>query len=173
MLFRVLATIVAVMLVPGCGVFSPGKGDRDSERPNRETPEGVVEKLADAYRRRDIDDYVDCLTDSFVFYFIPKDTLDPNVTIPAELYWGRSAEEEAHRNMFAQTDLITLTLTGEGKVRVGLDPERWLLERHFDLHISPSNIYEWAVGRAHFYVERQEDGLYRMYRWDDLEEVGK
>ena len=167
---RICVIALVLAIAPGCGVFSPGGGGDGGEPPNRSTPEGVIAKLADAYRRRDIDDYEDCLADSFTFYFVPKDSLDPNV--PPQLYWGRSDEEEAHRNMFEQAELITLTLTGEGKLRVSLDPEQWRLERYYDLAVTADSTIT-ALGRAHFYVEREEDELYRMYRWDDLEEVGQ
>lgn len=170
MVSRVVLTLVVALLIPGCGVFSPGDDDDGGEPPNRKTPEGVVSKLKDAYRRKDLDDYVDCLADSFVFYFVPKDSLDPNV--PPQLYWGRSDEEEAHGNMFEQADLITLTLTGEGKLRVSLDPERWMMERFYDLRVTADSTIT-ALGKARFYVEQEADSLYRVYRWDDLEEVGR
>ncbi len=170
MLIRIGLILAAVLLIPGCGVFSPGGGGDGGEPPNRTTPEGVVAKLADAYRRRNIDDYLDCLADSFTFHFVPKDSLDPNV--PPQLYWGRSDEEQAHRNMFEQANLITLTLTGEGKLRVSLEPEQWLMERFYDLQVTADTTIT-ALGRADFYVELEGDGLYRMCRWDDLEEVGR
>jgi hypothetical protein len=170
MWIRIGLILMAMLVAPGCGVFSPGDGGDGSESPTRKTPEGVVGKLTDAYRRKDLDDYLDCLADSFVFYFVPKDSLDP--IIPPQLYWGRTDEEEAHRNMFEQADLITLTLTGDGKLRVSLDPERWMMERFYDLRITAESTVT-ALGRAQFYAEQQEDGLYSLYRWDDLEEVGR
>lgn len=85
-----------------------------SEQPHRTSPADVIDQLEAAYIARDLESYMDCLSDSFIFYPTEEDVQDPSNDIPAE--WYRSTERTIHENMFggsSNVESITLTLTND------------------------------------------------------------
>lgn len=111
--------IVAVLAVNGC-IFGTTNGNGNGEPPpGLDSPGGVVEYIEDAYTTRDIEDYKECLSSNFTFYFNPLDVGKPVGDYIIEDSWGYDDEISAIENMFDQAYDIDIELVSE---QVG-DPE--------------------------------------------------
>lgn len=164
----VLIGIVLLGGLSGC-IFDPDRDDGTPEDPLATAP-GVITQLEDAYRRKDIDRYLECLVDTFEFHLVPRDVNDawPSPT------WGKVEEERMHRNMFSRMDHIELTLVGDSASKIGDDPETWRLYREFDLLVweTADELFDRGVGYgwAEFIVQKGGDGRFRITDWFDLEQ---
>jgi hypothetical protein len=111
--------VVGVLAVNGC-IFGTTNGNGNGEPPpGLDSPGGVVEYIEDAYTTRDIEDYKECLSSNFTFYFNPLDVGKPvgDFTIPPS--WGYDTEVQVIENMFDQAYSIDIELVSK---QVG-DPE--------------------------------------------------
>jgi len=160
--------VVVLLSLAGC-IFDPDKepGDGDDLLT---TPGGVVVQLADAYRRKDIDRYLECLVDTFEFHLVPRDV---TVEWPVPT-WGKVEEERMHRNMFSRMDHIELTLVGDYATKIGENPETWQLYREFDLLVweTADELFDRGVGYgwAEFVIQKGSDGRFKLTDWYDLEQ---
>lgn len=113
-----LAAVFAFGLGGCWNPFAPDEGD-PSDRPPEEyrlptTPANVIHNMELAYKEMNVDTYLDCLSEDFIFY--PNEE-DVGGEIPE--YWFKDEERRVHENMFSdsppQPDLavesISLTLT--------------------------------------------------------------
>jgi len=108
---------VLALTFGGCSnPFDPNKGKPTPIEPadyhDRLTPEDVLHNLRTAYIWTNPVEYLDCLSEDFIFYPDEADVQDPNAGIPPE--WYKSQETEMHQNMFADdsnVESISLTLT--------------------------------------------------------------
>jgi len=108
---------VLVLTLGGCwNPFAPDEGDPVEIDPadyhDRLTPEDVLHNLRTAYIWKNAGEYLDCLSEDFIFYPSDEDVQDPDLEIPPE--WYKSNEENMHENMFANgsdVESISLTLT--------------------------------------------------------------
>jgi hypothetical protein len=113
--FALLA--VLVFALSGCwNPFAPNKGKTKPIEPadyrDRETPEDVIHNLRTAYIWKNAAQYLDCLSEDFIFYPTDEDVQDPNANIPPE--WYKPQESEMHTNMFdsgSDVESISLVLT--------------------------------------------------------------
>jgi len=149
------------------------------------SPENVLVNLGRAYGERDLDEYLDCMSDDFTFHFSEEDQQQPGSTMPPWFY--RSDEQQVHENMFDEegvVESITLTLTvasvetipgGDLRVPTG---DVFIISAMVDLMVNlygdvaylatnPQDFYFRAVlgwdvrdGRAHW----------EMFEWHDLDE---
>lgn len=163
------AVIPAVALcIAGC-IFNPDKDNGDPQD-LLATPAGVVVQLADAYQRKDIDRYLECLVDTFEFHLVPRDVND---IWPAPS-WGKVEDERFQRKMFSTMDHVELTMVGDYATKVSDDPETWRLYREFDLLVweTADQLFEKGVGYgwAEFVIVRCDDGRFRITDWYDLEQ---
>ena len=114
----VLMLLAALTLtLSGCwNPFAPDEGDPVPIPPadyhERLMPEDVIHNLKTAYVYKNADEYLDCLSEDFIFFPSEADLQDPNNTMPDE--WYKSDERTMHNAMFTGDDAvesITLTLT--------------------------------------------------------------
>jgi hypothetical protein len=111
--------VVGVLAVNGC-IFGTSNGNGNGEPPpGLESPGGVVEYIEDSYIARDIEDYKECLSPNFTFYFNPLDVGKVVGDYIIEDSWGYDEEVGAIDNMFDQAYDIEIDLVGKN---VG-DPE--------------------------------------------------
>ena len=83
-----------------------------AEYRDRLTPEDVLHNINTAYIYRNVDEYLDCLSEDFIFYPDERDVQNPELEIPPE--WYKVDEGSMHQNMFAENsnvESIDLTLT--------------------------------------------------------------
>ncbi|MBD3367258.1 MAG: hypothetical protein GF405_03650 [Candidatus Eisenbacteria bacterium] len=180
---RLAALIVGLALAAGCSSSSTGPGE-DDDYPSRGTPEGVLAKLVMAYEAEDADAFVDCLSESFVF-FLNEDECIGNPDLPNS--WDRATEEQIHRAMFgdaAGVDSVDLSLTtfgtpGEIPGPEPGDPSGWQYDEDVELlvHVSGGTtaVYTTTVG-ARFSLQVDPvalvatgDTLWEIRQWEDVD----
>jgi hypothetical protein len=113
----VAAVAVAALLLAGC---TSSTGPELTPQPDvhyfaRTTPDSVVANLRLAYEDRHLDQYLDCLAESFAFYPSER-TLEENEWIPDS--WGKTEEYQIHRRMFGPYGFVSsvaLALLQEGE----------------------------------------------------------
>jgi hypothetical protein len=112
------AAVLAVLVVNGC-IFGSTNGENGEPPPGLDTPARVVEAIEVAYNIRDIEDYKECLSPNFTFYFDQRDVGDDigGYTIPDS--WGYDEEVTAVKNMFDELDTIDLSLDSSNIVDPG------------------------------------------------------
>jgi hypothetical protein len=116
----VLMLLAALALtLSGCwNPFAPDEGDPVEIPPadyhERLTPEDVIHNLKTAYVYKNADEYLDCLSEDFIFFPSEDDLQNPDPQNPMPDEWYKTDEAEMHNNMFTGDDAvesITLTLT--------------------------------------------------------------
>lgn len=138
----------------------------------------VVENLRYAYNHMDLDLYMSCFREDFVFhildygwpYFDPSEDTDPDSS------WGYSKEMHYHRSMFSAVHDIDLQMTGDVQSPWTGDStgESLQLLRSFDLKVYPT---EWqfegirASGDAMFICRRDGTGEWYIWQWWDQSET--
>jgi len=112
----VLLAVLAFTLSGCWNPFAPPEGDPtpipDAEYRDRLTPENVLHNIQTAYIYRNVNEYLDCLSEDFIFYPDERDVQDPELEIPPE--WYKSNERNMHENMFSDNsnvESISLTMT--------------------------------------------------------------
>ena len=159
-----------------------------SETSRRTSPAEVIDQLEAAYNAMDVGDYLDCLSENFVFYPCEMDVQNPDLDIPSE--WYRSMEQIIHFNMFDAASSVTsvqLTLTNTYVFWDEQDPEDPL----DDIYSHPEDVDLWvnlndgyvsylADAPQHYLlrVDPDEVGPYgelmwEIYEWYDLDGEGR
>jgi hypothetical protein len=176
--------IAAGLTASGCASSPTGPADGGSPQyPKRTSPENTIAKLAMGYQQMDADEYLDCLSEDFVFFVNPYDTLG---FPPLPPLWGRAVEDTIARRMFGESsgiDSIRVALTQYG------DPEeipsqepgepsswRYIETAHVTVYL-PQDIYYYAYCEAVFLVRPDEDdaglpgeALWEICEWHDFED---
>ncbi|MCK5596347.1 MAG: hypothetical protein KAJ04_02770, partial [Candidatus Eisenbacteria sp.] len=149
-----------------------------SEPSRRTSPADVIQQLRDSYIAMGVVDYLDCLSEDFVFYPCEDDVQNPDLEIPPE--WYKPDEQMMHENMFAEdsdVESISLTLTNVSIEYVeGLpgDPsdDVYIYVEDVDLRV---NLYggltylATAPSEFHLRVDADEEGPYGETMWDIYE----
>ena len=154
-----------------------------SEPSRRTSPAEVIYQLKAAYVALDTLNYLDCLSEDFIFYPCEEDMQNPADPLPEE--WYRRDEAAMHENMFAGPDAvesITLSLTdvvvecNPGDPGDPLD-DIWIYVEGVDLLV---NLYgdqgylATAPSEFRLRVDQDEEGPYgeimwEIYQWYDLD----
>ncbi len=186
--------LLAVFLtgLSGCwNPFAPDGGDTKPRDPadyhDRLSPEDVVHNLQTAYEWMDAGEYLDCLSEDFVFYPNEEDsTNDPN--IPE--FWYKDEETTVHNNMFSDdggVESISLTLTNARMETLpGQDPidpldDIIIYQEGVDLQV---NVYggmtylATAPSEYRFRVDSDQEGengeiWWEIFEWYDILEDKK
>lgn len=166
--------ILAVLAVNGC-IFGPGDTERKEPPPGLDTPAGVVEAIEVAYNARDIEDYKECLSPNFTFYFDPNDVghdVGEDYTIPDS--WGYDEEIPAVENMFDQLHSIDLSLTSSNIGDPGLNDTKFTasnVQIRLLVMVDPVNGF-LAQGFVEFdfesYMSPKGKKLWRVKNWRDF-----
>lgn len=186
----VLLAVFALTLSGCWNPFAPDPGD-PQDPPNadyrdRLTPEDVIHNIKTAYEWMNAVEYLDCLSEDFIFYPNEDDVQNPDLNIPEE--WYKSNEGNMHENMFAEdsdVESISLTLTNVSIEYVeGLpgDPsdDVYIYVEDVDLRV---NLYggltylATADSEYHFRVDIDQQGeegeiWWEVYLWYDLDTRG-
>ena len=159
-----------------------------SEPSRRTSPAEVIDQLEAAYTAMNVTDYIDCLSEDFVFYPCEMDVQNPDLDIPSE--WYRSMEQIIHFNMFDAASPVTsvqLTLTNIYVFWDEQDPEDPLDDIYshtedVDLWVNLNDGYVSYLADApqHYLlrVDPDEVGPYgelmwEIYEWYDLDGEGR
>jgi hypothetical protein len=146
------ALLAGIVLALG-GCTTRTTGPEAPEYPDQSTPDNVIEKLEMAYEATDVEAYVECLAEEFVFFLNAED-VSGDSTLPE--YWHKAEERAVHENMFGGSrdiESISLSVTViEADSLPGEDPEdpsddQWEYDTQFDLRIEAGMLY-FATGRV-------------------------
>lgn len=187
----VLMLLAALALtLSGCwNPFAPDEGDPVPIPPadyhERLTPGDVIHNLKTAYVYKNADEYLDCLSEDFIFFPSPADLQDPNNTMPDE--WYKPDEQAMHISMFTGDDAvesITLTLTDitiehdEGEPGNPLD-DIYIYVEAVDLMVNlygDQSYLATAPSEYWFRVDTDQSGedgeiWWEIYMWFDREDA--
>jgi len=149
--------IVALFLLRCSGPVTPEQ--KEGYLPPT-TPENVILNLQVSYTNKDIDGYLECLSEDFRFYYSGVGS------------WDKTEEERIHRNMFSGTNgatEINLKLSGGWNLEGSSDSE-WTLLRAYELKHTPnSGEVEIACGQVKFHLRQEEGGIWRIEKWVELD----
>lgn len=185
--------VVSVFVLTGCwNPFAPDPGKTKPRPPadyhERLTPDDVIHNIETAYVWEDLDEYLDCLSEDFVFYPNEEDVQQNPEEIPPE--WYKSDERRVHENMFSDNppegmpvvDEVKLTLTTSSIVHdEGPDPvdpldDIYIYTVDVDLRvfIEGGTVYlATAPSEFHFRVDTDQQGdggepWWEIFQWFDL-----
>ncbi len=152
----------------------------------RTSPEDVLYNLKTAYVYMNLDEYLDCLAEEFVFHLNPNDYDESEM--PES--WGKQDEEDIHENMFASdsdVERIALILTdGQKDYDTGPNPvdpmdDRWHYWEGVDLRVAVAGDLTFCATAEQeftFRIDPLEVGpegetLYEIIDWWDLEDLNR
>ena len=152
--FSIMMCFTLFLLTCSNPITSPNKGDYLPPT----SPENVLSNLEVAYNAKDLEGYLECLSEDFSFY-------SPKVG-----GWDKEVEEGIHGRLFKETKSIDLRLMGESIIEdnpVG-EGKRYLLPRSYRLVlVHSSGLSEEASGRVMFYLRQEEGGLWKIINWKE------
>jgi hypothetical protein len=103
----IVAIILIMSTMGGCSV-DKGTNPRPPEL-DRKTPENLINYLADAYERRDIEKYGESLADDFLFVFTSADA-DSLGLPPDQPWWGKTPELASTTRMFEDAEVTAIEM---------------------------------------------------------------
>jgi hypothetical protein len=183
---------VFACLLAGCwNPFAPpggeGGGGGTADFKVRTSPANVLHNIETAYEYRNAGEYLDCLSEDFIFYPSDEDVQDPDLNIPPE--WEKAEETTMHTNMFddgSDVESIALTLTDSNITYDEGDPsdpddDTYIYEEDVDLRVNLSGgliLLASTPSEYHFRVDIDQTGpngerLWEIYKWFDLGRVDK
>jgi len=189
----VLVLLAAFALtLSGCwNPFAPDKGDPvpivPADYHERLTPEDVIHNLKTAYEWKNAGEYLDCLSEDFIFFTNETDQQDPTDPLPEE--WFKSDETAMHNKMFTGADAvesITLTLTEITSEHDEGDPDNPMDDIHIfvegvDLMVNlygDQSYLATAPSEYRFRVDTDQSGengeiWWEIYMWFDIDTAGR
>jgi hypothetical protein len=189
-----LTVLLSVILMACCCVSgcknpfrtrnSPPPESREGTWETPALPETVIENLLNAYSEKVIDNFAECLSDSFRFS-APEDSIDAtNYGLPWLFEnWHRDVEIRVTDNIFktvrGSSDSLNydlnLYLTSPNRDEEGdtlavlyRDYELFI----YDLKASPPET-TWAKGTAAFHMRRTSLNWWSIYFWSDIPVPGE
>ncbi len=191
----VLCALLFLTVVSCDLLFFPPSGEPRSGPKLRTTPQGVIDQLMRAYTEKRIDLFEDLLArnSSFRFYVSPSFAVEystrSNVTYEPEIlqyhfvdglnyyYWGHAEEVARHRNLFAHADRIEFpepiiydnlvyTVTSEHDTT---NVEVLVTTGELRVHLPDQRIFSIDIERQVFFLERDDDDLWVIRDWFDLD----
>jgi hypothetical protein len=149
-----------------------------SQQARRTSPAEVIDQLEAAYIAMDLEDYLDCLSEDFIFYPAEDDVHDPNGNIPPE--WYKATEDTIHTNMFdpqSNVSSISLVLTNTYVDHDPGDPQDplddvYVHREDVDLRVLVEGWFTYlatAPSEFHLRVDPDEEGPYGEVMWEVYE----
>ncbi len=111
--------LIAILLVTGCWnpFGSKGNGGKNGggSEINRELMDNLVDFLAFAYERREIEKYEEALDDRYLFEFT-EDVADSLNLPPDEPWWGKEEDVRSTENMFEDPEVTNIVMDLSNKI---------------------------------------------------------
>lgn len=169
MTIRKTTTVISVCIVwllSSCGIFDT----RDAEEPEGKvhwnhfpiTPYQTLENLRYAYESNDnINRYANILNSAFEFFFDSQDIQDYNLPVS----WQKDEEIEMRSLINKDMDLTMQPIEEREDI---IQSETAVLYRDYTLSINRSSDTSYFAGSMTIYLQRETDGFWRIYRWEDF-----
>jgi hypothetical protein len=175
---------LAVVFLSGCPWSPPKsthKGEQSNYRP-QSSPAYCLMNLVQAYKAREITEYLKLFADDFTFAFSPADIRNPNNPTPVQ--WGMADERDATERMFTSETVERIDLTMVQDPATNSENEwtgTWKVmatnvRLQVDTRKEDGSQYTYLVdnGNETYYFkeypgEKATDGgnLWRIWRWED------
>lgn len=174
-----LSIAAALVILQGCPFNPNGGGKPNGDGKTQKSPVEVLKKIKYAFNGRYIEDYKDCLSEYFTFYFDPNDVGDDvgGYIIPET--WDYYEETDAVKNMFDLAYSIRLTIDTAGLGEPGPDDNIYTADNvYIDLLLMVDSLNGYqASGFVDFeFVVEGEDAsgnkIWRVKNWWDHTGVG-
>ena len=175
--------LVVALSATGCwNPFAPPEGEDPPVNVSyklRTSRENVLHNLRQAYVYKNLDEYLDCMSEDFMFYLNPDDPYEDPEN-PLDDSWDKQTEEDIHEAMFADVERISLTMTHISDQVIDPpdpgDPPTWEYVEEIDLRVAiPPDLTLLADAdqKFLFQIDPLEVGpagetLYEIYEWHDL-----
>lgn len=188
----VLVVLAAFALtLSGCwNPFAPDEGDPvpivPADYHERLTPEDVIHNLKTAYEWKNAGEYLDCLSEDFIFFTNETDQQDPTDPLPEE--WYKPQEAAMHNKMFTgdeAVESITLTLTETTRDTIlglpGIEDDIYIYVEAVDLMVNlygDQSYLATAPSEYWFRVDTDQSGVngeiwWEIYMWFDIDTAGR
>jgi hypothetical protein len=188
---RLAVLALAALFVSSlAGCWNPFAPDSGKPKPRpvadyrlRTSPENVIHNMQLAYIYMDAGQYLDCLSEDFIFY--PSEE-DVGGDVP-EL-WYKDTERNVHESMFSDSPpghpelavesiQLTLTLANSDTIQ-GSEPGElnWIFEENVILYVNLySGVTYYANAPSEYWFRKDQDQvgpngeeLWEVYEWHDL-----
>jgi hypothetical protein len=149
-----------------------------SQQARRTSPAEVIEQLETAYVAEDLESYLDCLSEDFIFYPTAGDVQNPQNPLPPE--WYKTDERTMHTNMFDEGSnvvAISLTLSTTSVEHDLGDPQDPLDDTYAHMEgvdlrvnlIQDLTLLATEPSEFHIRVDQDEEGPYGEVMWEIYE----
>jgi len=178
---------LAALILGGCSTGTGPDPIPGPEYLDRTSVENVLHNIRLAYVERDVEEYLDCLSEDFIFYPDERDVQDPELEIPPE--WYKTDERGMHENMFSEdsnVERITLTLTVvsmeyEEGIPADETDDIYICLLDVDLRVSVyGNLTYLVTGQSEYLLRIDQDQagpggayLWEIYMWFDVGDPGR
>lgn len=172
----VSATVSAILISVAC---------TDTTGPEGKTPQGppwspvdsswkIINNLEFAYNAMDIDLYMSCFREDFVFH--PPWENPYGKSAKQDSCWGYDFEELCHQNMFEYADSIKLVVDGTHVTPWTGDStgQSYMLQRIYELVVyteQAQTVYYMAIGSSIFICRQDSTGEWYIWQWYDLSDT--
>ncbi|MBN2564145.1 MAG: hypothetical protein JXB46_00380 [Candidatus Eisenbacteria bacterium] len=183
--------LAAVLLSSLAGCWNPFAPDEGKPKPRppadfrlRTTPANVMHNMQLAYVYMDAEEYLDCLSEDFIF-FANED--DVGNGVPES--WEKDTERNVHENMFSDSPpdpaltvesiQLTLTLTNRDSIPSAIPEHPWdyIFTESVILYVNlytGLTYYANAPSEYRLRVDQDQVGpngeqLWEVYEWSDLD----
>jgi len=150
-----------------CNVWNPFSPDRKNINENiskqKNTPENVIQNLQQAYSQKVLEDYLNCLSEDFIFVLRDEDQA---YFMLSQNWWDKVTEERIHKKMFQEASDIELKLIPISKVEV--DENQFDLKYQYQLNVYYNTTRYVADGFALFTLKKYQTD-WKICRWQDLD----
>jgi len=159
--------ISGIMLLTSCSntwnPFKPEEAPQVKQSSlSSDDPKSIINQLQTAYSERELNDYLNCLSEDFIFVLSQEDYAYFHLN---ENWWGKYTEEQIHRNLFQQANDVELKLTFlSSRKNSDINYE---LKYQYQLNVYISEIRYVADGYASYEVEKEDD-QWKIIKWTDM-----
>lgn len=186
----ILLAVLALTLSGCWNPFAPDPGDPKPIEPadyrERTSPENVLHNIRTAYIWKNASEYLDCLSEDFIFYPTDDDVQNPQLEIPPE--WYKPNERDMHQNMFASgtnVEDISLTMTEYTSDHIeglpGPEDDIYIFTEDVDLRVyvlGGTEFHANAPSQYWFRVDTDQQGengelWWEIYLWYDDPVLGR
>lgn len=151
----------AILLLSGCNLFNTREPDEPKGQADWNyfpiTSEQTLENLEYAFSfNANADKYGSILADDFRFYFDARDVRD--YSLPA--YWDKETEVSMRNLMSVEVEIELQEIDDQEDT---IQSDRVTYNRHYEV-IAAADEFK---GSLTLNLRREEDGFWRVYRWED------
>ncbi|MBP7460417.1 MAG: hypothetical protein KBA26_03935 [Candidatus Delongbacteria bacterium] len=157
----------AILWISGCSQWNPFMPEKAPVnlmiQDTVQTPELLIKTFQQAYADRDLDTYLSCLSEQFIFIMQDDDQAYYQLK---NNWWDKSKEEELNRNLFTHATDIQLKLIYASSQQVSDSLCRYKYQYQLTVYDDNETRYD-ADGFAAFEMVKKGPA-WKIEKWQDL-----